>query len=91
MIQIAIVEDNRLVREGLTLKLNGQEGFAVTYAGATGDLDALREGAPHVLLLDAGLEGEDSLELADRRPWIMRINMMMAATKRKLPTRPQGG
>lgn len=66
MIQIALIEDNRLVREGLTLKLNEQEGFHVSYAASVGDLDALREAAPRVLLLDAGLDGEDSLELAQR-------------------------
>ncbi len=66
MIQIAIVEDNRLVREGLTLKLSEQAGFEVTYAAASGRIDALGKAAPRVLLLDAGLEGEDSLELARR-------------------------
>ncbi len=66
MIQIAIIEDNRLVREGLTLKLNEQAGFQVTYSAASGSIDALREAAPRVLLLDAGLEGVDSLELAER-------------------------
>jgi len=66
MIQIAVIEDNRLVREGLTLKLNEQAGFEVTHSAATGCIDALMEVAPRVLLLDAGLEGEDSRELAER-------------------------
>ncbi|TVP55838.1 MAG: DNA-binding response regulator [Gemmatimonadales bacterium] len=66
MIQIAIIEDNRLVREGLTRKLNEQPGFEVTYSAARGSIDALREAAPRVLLLDAGLEVVDSLELAER-------------------------
>jgi len=66
MIQIAIIEDNRLVRDGLTLKLNEQEGFEVTHSAAMGCIDALGEAAPRVLLLDAGLEGEDSRELAER-------------------------
>ncbi|TVP46313.1 MAG: DNA-binding response regulator [Gemmatimonadales bacterium] len=66
MIQIAIIEDNRLVRDGLTLKLNEQEGFEVIHSAAMGCIDALGKTAPRVLLLDAGLEGEDSRELAER-------------------------
>jgi two-component system, NarL family, nitrate/nitrite response regulator NarL len=66
MIRIAIVEDNRLVREGLILKLNEQKDFTVAYAAAEGSLEALSEAACQVLLLDVGLEGEDSLQLAER-------------------------
>jgi len=66
MIKIAIIEDNRFVREGLALKLNEQADFTVCCSSANGRMDDLREAAPKVLLLDVGLEGEDSLELAER-------------------------
>jgi two-component system, NarL family, nitrate/nitrite response regulator NarL len=66
MIRIAIVEDNRLVRDGLALKLNEHADFTVAHAAAEGDLEALRGSACDVLLLDVGLEGEDSLQLAER-------------------------
>jgi two-component system, NarL family, nitrate/nitrite response regulator NarL len=66
MIRVAVVEDNRLVREGLALKLDEQPGITVCHAAATGDLEALRAASPEVLLLDVGLEGEDSLRLAER-------------------------
>jgi two-component system, NarL family, nitrate/nitrite response regulator NarL len=66
MIRVAVVEDNRLVREGLTLKLNEQSDITVCYAAASGDLDGLREASPQVMLLDVGLEGEDSLRLAEQ-------------------------
>jgi two-component system, NarL family, nitrate/nitrite response regulator NarL len=66
MIRIAIVEDNRLVRDGLTLKLNEQADLTVEYAAAEGNLEALRDAGCQVLLLDAGLDGEDSLQLAER-------------------------
>jgi two-component system, NarL family, nitrate/nitrite response regulator NarL len=66
MIEVAIVEDNRLVREGLTLKLNEQQDMVVCHAAAFGDMDGLRAALPDVLLLDVGLEGEDSLHLAER-------------------------
>jgi DNA-binding NarL/FixJ family response regulator len=66
MIKVAVVEDNRFVREGLTLKLNEQPGITVCHAAAVGDMDGLRAASPDVLLLDVGLEGEDSLHLAER-------------------------
>lgn len=66
MINVAIVEDNRLVRDGLAIKLNEQPDFTVSYAAANGCMDGLRDAASHVLLLDVGLEDEDSLELAQR-------------------------
>jgi two-component system, NarL family, nitrate/nitrite response regulator NarL len=66
MIRIAIVEDNRLVREGLAVRLNEQPDMTVCHAAAVGDLEALRSAAPRILLLDVGLEGEDSLHLAER-------------------------
>ncbi|MEX2473239.1 MAG: response regulator transcription factor, partial [Gemmatimonadota bacterium] len=66
MIDVAIIEDNRLVRDGLTLKLNEQEGITVTYTDAVGTLEGLAAAKPRVLLLDVGLEGDDSLELAER-------------------------
>ncbi|HUP52658.1 MAG TPA: response regulator transcription factor [Longimicrobiales bacterium] len=66
MINVAIIEDNRLVRDGLSLKLNEEADFTVSYSDAMGSIDALRDANPHVLLLDVGLEGHDSLELAAR-------------------------
>jgi two-component system, NarL family, nitrate/nitrite response regulator NarL len=66
MIRIAIVEDNRLLREGLTRKLDQQADFTVVHAAAEGSLEELGEAAADVLLLDVGLEGEDSLALAQR-------------------------
>lgn len=66
MIQVAIVEDNRLVREGLALKLDEQPDITVCHAAANGDVDGLRGASSQVLLLDSGLEGENSLHLAER-------------------------
>jgi DNA-binding NarL/FixJ family response regulator len=66
MINVAIIEDNRLVRDGLTSKLNEQPDFTVSYSAADGNVEALRGASSQVLLLDVGLEGEDSLKLAER-------------------------
>jgi two-component system, NarL family, nitrate/nitrite response regulator NarL len=66
MIPIAVVEDNRLVRDGLTLKLNEQSDLTVAYSSSGGSIEGLRESGVEVLLLDAGLVGDDSLQLAER-------------------------
>ncbi|MEX2527946.1 MAG: response regulator transcription factor [Gemmatimonadota bacterium] len=66
MIKIAIVEDNRLVRDGLALRLSEQADFTIAYSGPNGDVEGLKNAAPHALLLDVGLEGDDSLQLAER-------------------------
>lgn len=65
-ITVALIEDNRLVREGLTSLLNRAPDMRVLPEG-------LEEGAfpkgtvhPRVILLDPGLEGEDSGEVAQR-------------------------
>ena len=60
MITVAIVDDNRLVREALTAMLRDQGDLRVV-ASASPDPAFLREHDPHVLLLDAGLGDADSL------------------------------
>lgn len=66
MISLAIIEDNRLVREGLSAILGGHSDLTVGYAGPEADLDHLRRASPGVILLDLGLEADDSLELVQR-------------------------
>jgi two-component system, NarL family, nitrate/nitrite response regulator NarL len=66
MIRVAIIEDNRLVREGLALKLDEQPDITVCHTDASGDMEGLRGVSPQVLLLDVGLEEEDSLRVAER-------------------------
>ena len=66
MINVAIIEDNRLVRDGLTLRLNEQPDFKVSYSAANGSIEDLRTSASQVLLLDVGLGEEDSLGVAER-------------------------
>ena len=63
MITVAIVDDNRLVREALAAMLGRLPDVQVV-AAASGNADALDPAAPDVLLLDAGLGDEDSLSVA---------------------------
>jgi DNA-binding NarL/FixJ family response regulator len=65
MISVALIEDNRLVREGMTALLNQTEDFQVVAAGPSGDPALLRDAKPQVILLDVGLWDDDSLRVAE--------------------------
>lgn len=65
MISVAVIEDNRLVREGLTALLNQLADFRVVAGGPNGDLTVLAAKKPHVILLDLGLRNGDSLRIAE--------------------------
>ena len=66
VISVALIEDNRLVREGITALLNQLPDLKVV-AGQSSDEAALLRGAnPHVVLLDLGLRNGDSLRLAEK-------------------------
>jgi DNA-binding NarL/FixJ family response regulator len=66
VIAVAVIEDNRLVREGLTALLNQHPDFRVVAEGASCDTALLRRVKPHVILLDLGLRNGDSLRVAER-------------------------
>ena len=65
MISVVLIEDNRLVREGMTAMLNQTTDFRVVAAGASGDPALLRDNQPQVILLDVGLWDDDSLRVAE--------------------------
>lgn len=65
MISIAVIEDNRLVREGIASLLNHTKNFKVVAVASTGDPDVLRVANPDVVLLDVGLLDNDSLRFAE--------------------------
>ena len=64
-IALVLIEDNRLLREGLAAMIRGQPGFRILAASADVDeaLQKVRESRPDVVLLDFGLEDHDSLSL----------------------------
>ena len=66
VIAVALIEDNRLVREGITALLNQMPDFDVFAAGSSADAALLRVGTPHMVLLDLGLRNGDSLRMAER-------------------------
>lgn len=65
MIPVAIIEDNRLIREGLASLLDRTGECIVVAAAASADLATLRTAAPRVILLDLGLRDGDSLRTAE--------------------------
>jgi DNA-binding NarL/FixJ family response regulator len=66
VIAIAVIEDNRLVRDGITALLNQVHDLRVIAAASSADL-TLPDGVhPQVVLLDLGLRNGDSLRVAQR-------------------------
>ena len=65
MITVAIIEDNRLVREGLTHMLSELPDITVVLAATSLDSAKLKAANPGVLLLDVGLHDRNSLRLAE--------------------------
>jgi DNA-binding NarL/FixJ family response regulator len=64
-ISLVLVDDNRLLREGLAAMIHNQPGFKVLAASAdvTEALQKVRKVKPDVVLVDFGLEDHDSLSL----------------------------
>lgn len=65
MITVAIIEDNRLVREGMTEMLDGLPDVKVVLAATSLETAVLKSLGPQVILLDIGLQGANCLKLAE--------------------------
>ena len=65
MISVLLIEDNRLVREGIAAMLDQTSDFRVVVAASTRDAELLRGNQPQVILLDLGLWEDDSLRAAE--------------------------
>jgi DNA-binding NarL/FixJ family response regulator len=64
-ISLVLIDDNRLLREGLTALIHKQPGFVVLASAAdvTEAMTAIRTALPDVVLLDFGLVDHDSVTL----------------------------
>ncbi len=64
-IRILVIEDNRLLREGLTVMLNKQKDINVVETAGNGEntIAILKKHKPEVILLDLGLRQRSSLYL----------------------------
>ena len=65
VIAVALIEDNRLVREGITALLNELPDLSVVAATSSADLSLLARVNPQVILMDLGLRNGDSLRMAE--------------------------
>ena len=65
MITVAIIEDNRLVREGMTDMLNELPDVKVVLAATAFETEALKKANPRVVLLDIGLQDANCLQVAE--------------------------
>jgi DNA-binding NarL/FixJ family response regulator len=65
MLSVAIIEDNRLVREGMTDMLDALDDLQVVFAHPTLEMASFRCARPDVLLLDVGLQDGNSLRFAE--------------------------
>jgi DNA-binding NarL/FixJ family response regulator len=66
MIDVALIDDNRLVREGISALLARTPDLRVVAAGSSADDSVLEKVRPHVVLLDLGLRNSDSLRLTEK-------------------------
>jgi len=67
-IRLVLIEDNRLLREGLTAMLSSQPDIDVVAAlghGREGALKAMQDLKPKIILLDLGLKDQNSLRLME--------------------------
>lgn len=65
-IRVLLIEDNRLLREGIAAMLNEQPDIRVVAATGNGDaLEKAKKIKPQVVLLDLGLRHQNSLRVAE--------------------------
>ena len=66
VISVALIEDNRLVREGISALLNQLPDLKVVAGESGDDTSRLKDLNPAVFLLDLGLNSGDSLRVAEK-------------------------
>lgn len=64
-IELVLIDDNRLMREGIAAMVRTQPDFRILIASADIDeaMEKVREAKPDIVLLDFGLDDHDSLNL----------------------------
>jgi DNA-binding NarL/FixJ family response regulator len=65
-IRVLLIEDNRLLREGISEMLNDEEDIKAVSASSDGDaFEKAKKLEPHVVLLDLGLISQDCLKVVE--------------------------
>ena len=79
IINVAIIEDRRDIREGLAVLVNGTEGYRCTgaFRSMESALENIGRDLPHLALVDIGLPGMSGIEgiriLGDRYPGLLML------------------
>ena len=96
-IRILLVEDNRILRDGITAVIKKQKDFIINAVSDGGHTVAAmtRKLKPHVVLLDLGLENQNSLEIVEKLkkefPGIKIIGMGLAPAQTDIVECVQAG
>src|SRR5262245_34346108 len=83
VIQVVIIEDQKQIREGLGILINGSEGFhcSGSFPSAEEALSAMRSVKADVALVDIGLPGISGIEavrrLKDRHPSLLFLMLIV--------------
>jgi DNA-binding NarL/FixJ family response regulator len=65
-IRVLLIEDNRLLREGITAMLNKEPDIKALSSSGNGDaFEKAKKLEPQVVLLDLGLKGQNSLKVVE--------------------------
>jgi DNA-binding NarL/FixJ family response regulator len=65
-IRVLLIEDNRLLREGISEMLNDEEDIKTVSASSSEDaFEKAKKLEPHVVLLDLGLRSQNSLKVVE--------------------------
>ncbi len=86
-IRILLIEDNRILREGITAMINKQRDVTIAAVsdGRDNTLTKARAVKPHVVLMDLGLDSQNSLDVVQsvkkEFPGIKIIGMGLAPTQ----------
>ncbi|MDD8018798.1 MAG: response regulator transcription factor [Bacteroidota bacterium] len=66
-IRVLLIEDNRILRDGITAMINGHGDITVAAVcdGREDTITKVRAVKPHVVLMDLGLDSQSSLDVVD--------------------------
>lgn len=83
MINVAIIEDEKQIRESLAILINGSEGFSCThtYESAEAAMEAIPQLCPNVVLTDIHLPGINGIEcVAALKPLCPDVQFLMCTS-----------